>query len=461
MASPELTEFRLEPLETGIAHLVFDMPGRAMNVFSNRAIHEAEALADWLKTSGLKGLAISSGKATGFCAGADLGELAQAYAMILAAPKAERHALARDHFAPIGRAFRKLETAGVPIAVAVDGLALGGGCEFAMAGHFRVLTDRPETALGLPESLVGLFPGAGGTQRAPRYLGLEAALPVLLDGARLGAAEAVAAGLAHRVAAPGEALAACVDWLRSGPEPLQPWDRPDWRDPSAAELSAKLAPVRAAREAATGGHYPAVTAILECLERGLPLPMDEAVGAEIDIFAHLIQRPEPRDMIASLFLGKQTWQKQRKRGDTPAAYAEILAAIRGGWSHAAARFGAAEAQAAADWAKFGAPLATEAPPRAPRPDLLAAHPAFAPTEMWLDSPQGPQAEIAGALLGAAALAALEFGADLDAESRRAADFAAVSELGFPAYLGGPFALRDSIGDAGLRRLLEPLTARGA
>ena len=112
----------------------------------------------------------------------------------------ERSQVGADHFAPIGRAFRKLETAGIPVAFAINGLALGGGCEFALAGHARFLADTPSTALGLPESLVGLLPGGGGTQRMPRLIGLEASLPILFDGARLSPYEAVAAGAATIIA---------------------------------------------------------------------------------------------------------------------------------------------------------------------------------------------------------------------------------------------------------------------
>lgn len=455
---PELVEFRYELIEDGIGHLVFDMPGRTMNVFSNRAIHEAEAVADWLGSSGLRGLVISSGKTTAFCAGADLGELAQAYAMIIAAPEDQRWQIGRDHFAPIGRAFRKLETAGVPVAFAINGLALGGGCEFALAGHYRVLADTPATALGLPESLVGLLPGGGGTQRMPRLVGIEAAMPVLLDAARFTAADAVAAGVAHRVVPAGQEIAACVEWIRSDPAPTQPWDRADYRIPPAEEVAARLAGLRRARQEETGGHYPAITAILDCVEFGLPLPMDAAVGKEIDIFADLIKRPEPRDMISSLFLGKQTWQKQRKSGALPEVYDSIAAAIRQSWANVAARFEPADVEAAARWARLSATILPGGPVQPVSALVLGEHPGIAPTGIWIDAPQGQDQVIAGALLGAAVVAALEHGGDLDADSRRAADFHSISAAGFPAYLGGPFALYDSIGSDGVRRLIAPIAS---
>src|SRR2546430_12298497 len=108
--------------------------------------------------------------------------------MIMAAPSAERDRVAFDHFFRLSQGLRKLETAGKPVAVAIAGLALGGGAEFALAAHHRALTDHPQSTFGLPESLAGLLPGGGGTQRLPRLIGIEAPLPVLLDGARIGGA---------------------------------------------------------------------------------------------------------------------------------------------------------------------------------------------------------------------------------------------------------------------------------
>jgi 3-hydroxyacyl-CoA dehydrogenase/enoyl-CoA hydratase/3-hydroxybutyryl-CoA epimerase len=216
MASmPTLKEFRTELTRDRILHLVFDMPGRTMNVFSNAAIHEILSFATWLIGSDVQGVVVRSGKPTAFCAGADLGELGNAYDMIMAAPREQRHKLAVDHFSPIGRAFRALETAGKPVAAAIQGLALGGGCELALGCHYRVMADTPQTALGLPESLVGLLPGGGGTQRLPRLVGLDAAMPILLDGARFSAKRAIADGAAHEIVEAGREVEAAERWIRS------------------------------------------------------------------------------------------------------------------------------------------------------------------------------------------------------------------------------------------------------
>lgn len=452
-AAPTLREFRIEMIGDDIAHLIFDMPGRTMNVFSNAAIHESEAFADWLPNSGLKGVLISSGKPTAFCAGADLGELAEAYAMIIAAPEDQRWQLGRDHFAPIGRSFRKLETAGVPIAVAINGLALGGGCEFAMAGHYRVMAETPSTALGLPESLVGLFPGGGGTQRMPRLVGLEASLPILLDGARLDPHQAVAAGAADRVVPAGQEIAAALEWLRSNPDPRQPWDKPEWKVPAASDVKASLDPVRAAQMDQTKGHYPAITAILDCLEQGLPLQMDEAVAAEIRLFADLIKRPEPRDMIRSLFLGKQLHGKARKAGALPAGLEALVADVAGALSAAATAEGRDVAEAARIAAGFEKPLPDQAGSPAPGADVLPEVAPIAATGLWIEAPTEAWQRRAAHLLAAAVLAAAPYRARMSADEQKLADYAILTDLGFPGYLGGPFALLDSVGSAGIRRML--------
>src|SRR3979411_130398 len=195
----KLKEFRAERAENDVLHLVFYMAGRPMNVFSNSAIAELVVFSEWLCGSDVKGVVIRSGKPSAFCAGADLAELGQAYAMIMAAPVAGRDRVAFDHFFPLSRALRRLETAGKPVAAAIAGLALGGGGELALAAHHRVMTDDPKATFGLPESLVGLLPGAGGTQRLPRLIGIEKALPVLMEGARLSGQAAIAAGVVDQL----------------------------------------------------------------------------------------------------------------------------------------------------------------------------------------------------------------------------------------------------------------------
>lgn len=451
---PSMREFQTTVTEDGVLHLIFDMPSRTMNVFSNAAIHEIEAFAGWLSSSDIRGVVVRSGKASAFCAGADLGELGVAYDMIMAAPADERKRLARDHFAPIGRAFRKLETAGKPVAAAIEGLALGGGCEFALGCHYRVLADTAETALGLPESMVGLFPGGGGTQRLPRLTGLEKSLPILLEGARLAPTEAVAAGAAHEIVPAGQVVAAAERWVRSNPKPAQPWDRPGWRDPADADVSARLAQTRDRILAETGGHYPAPLAILDCLERGIPVPIDDALAIEIDLFADLIRRPEPRNMIQTLFITRQDYDRRRKAGDLPRLLDHVASDAGKALAEEAARHPAAAVVEALRFARF------TKPPTGIDGDLNGAanqrlQSASRPRDrFWFEAPQTPTERIAARLIAAVARRVGEAGSALGEADRRLVDYVAVRDIGFPAYAGGPFAVLRQLGDAGLRSILD-------
>jgi 3-hydroxyacyl-CoA dehydrogenase/enoyl-CoA hydratase/3-hydroxybutyryl-CoA epimerase len=424
--APELKQFRIEWSANRVLHLVFDMPGRSMNVFSNAAIEELGMFASWLAQSDVAGVVIRSGKTSAFCAGADLAELETAYEMIMAAPSAERDRVAFDHFFRLSQGLRKLETAGKPVAVAIAGLALGGGAEFALAAHHRVVTDHPQSTFGLPESLVGLLPGGGGTQRLPRLIGIEAALPVLLDGARIGGAAAIAAGLADELVAPGEEVAAAECWVLSRPPDTQPWDQPGWRAKDAERSAALIGQRRANVLAETLGHYPAPLAILDCVEQGFPQNFDAAIRTEMNIFTKLIQRREPRNMIRTLFLGRLDHERLKKNGMNPkvteavAAVSRVLAihSERGkelSQSFARAGFRVDKAQAVFDGRISGAAY-------------------------WFDDePKTWGKELLRARLVEAEAAAAGWRSQLDEAERRAADYLLVTKEGVPAYLGGLFA----------------------
>jgi 3-hydroxyacyl-CoA dehydrogenase/enoyl-CoA hydratase/3-hydroxybutyryl-CoA epimerase len=423
----ELKQFRIEMSTNGVVHLIFDMPDRSMNVFSNAAIDEIGRFADWLKQSDVIGVVISSGKPTAFCAGADLAELETAYDMIMAAPAAERDRLAFDHFFRLSHGLRRLETAGKPIAVAVAGLALGGGCEFALAAHHRVIADHPQATFGLPESLVGLLPGGGGTQRLPRLIGIEAALPVLLDGARVSGQAAIAAGLADELVGPGEEVAAAERWVLSQPAATQPWDRPDWHAADRSRVAAIIGASRSKMLAETLGHYPAPSAILDCVEQGLSQDFDSAIRTEMQIFAKLIQRREPRNMIRTLFLGRLDYERLKKKGMNP-RITEAVAAISsvlGAHSERGKELSDAFARAG---------FRVEQPRRADFDGRVAD------AVYWHDDePRTWGKDLLRARLADAEAAAAGWRTQLDEAERRAADYVLVTQAGFPAYLGGLFA----------------------
>lgn len=354
MTIPALTQFRIEPQDNGLVHLVFDCPGKSMNVFSNKAIHELGQFAQWLHGAEVKGVVVRSGKPTGFCAGADLTELGVAYDMITAAPAANRFDMAFNHFFPLGHAIRRIETAGKPVAAAIAGVALGGGCELAMGAHYRVATGSKRAMLGLPECAVGLLPGAGGTQRMPRLVGIELGLEVLLLGRNLQGADALAAGLVNEVVEEGAEVAAAEAWLLSDKaHAVQPWDEANARPLAHQDFAAVVARHRTRELGRMLGHEPAPIAILDCVELGLMQPMDGAIRAEMSVFSHLIQRREARNMIRTMFLGKQAYDKAARDGghdaSVNAGVAEIAAATNSALARqpslARAGFGAKVAEA--------------------------------------------------------------------------------------------------------------------
>jgi 3-hydroxyacyl-CoA dehydrogenase/enoyl-CoA hydratase/3-hydroxybutyryl-CoA epimerase len=313
------------------------------------------------------------------------------------------------------------------VAAAIGGLALGGGCELAMGAHYRVLADTPKAALGLPESLVGLLPGGGGTQRLPRLTGMSLALPVLLEGGRLTGRAAMDAGLVDALVPPGEELAAAELWVLSAAEAVQPWDRPGWQPPDLTNAAAEIETARGKILSETLGHYPAPLAILDCVAQGYAQPMDTAIRTEMTLFARLIQRPEPRNMIATMFLGKLDYERRIKANALPAEVERVTAML-------AERLGGhATGVHAAALAEGGFVI----PGQRPAP----VQPAVAES-YWFDTPPStaPKQAILE-VLGDIAAAASPFAAQLGVEEKRLVDYALVSQAGYPAYLGGPFAFQ--------------------
>jgi 3-hydroxyacyl-CoA dehydrogenase / enoyl-CoA hydratase / 3-hydroxybutyryl-CoA epimerase len=423
-ALPDLSEFRLEFPGNGLVHIVFDAPGRTMNVFSEAAIVEIGRIARWLEDADVRGALIRSGKPSGFCAGANLPEIWAAYDMIMATPKPRRFRAAYDHFFRLSLSLRALETCGKPVAAAIAGLALGGGGELALASHYRVLTDDRHAAIGLPESLVGLLPGAGGTQRLPRLIGVERAMPLLLEGRRLAGERAVEVGIAHRIVRSGEEIAAAEDWLLSSPEPVQPWDREGWTSPAPADVSAALAPVRRAAVAASLGHYPAVFAILDCVEFGLPQSFEGGMRSEMTSFSHLVLRPEPRAMIQTMFLGRVDYERLERKQQLPKVAEAVVSLVKTQLEKAR---GSAPALAAAGFAGLG----QAAPARHSQQDGY-----------WIEG-EDASAHAALAVLRSIHDSARPLADGESDEALRVADYAAVAQAGYPAYLGGPFAFQPS------------------
>jgi 3-hydroxyacyl-CoA dehydrogenase/enoyl-CoA hydratase/3-hydroxybutyryl-CoA epimerase len=174
----------------GAVALILDVPGRGVNVFNRQVMTDLDAALDAIAASKAPVLVVRSGKKSGFVAGADLEEFLAI----------QDSASATAISATGQRLFDKLAALPMPSIAAIGGACLGGGLEFALACDYRLVFEKGNTQLGLPEVELGLLPGWGGTQRLPRIVGLERALRMILDRKRLNAAEALRWGLADAIA---------------------------------------------------------------------------------------------------------------------------------------------------------------------------------------------------------------------------------------------------------------------
>ena len=187
MSNLHLTNFDVHRDFRGVLTAILNVANQPMNVFNESMMHDLdELLRDIEHDHSVTALVIRSGKESGFLAGADL----RVIGSLTTAQAAEEVCAAGQGL------MNRLEALKIPTIAVINGVCLGGGLEFVLACHYRIVIDDPRTKLGLPEVELGLLPGWGGTQRLPRLIGLSAALPMLLTGKKVGAKEAVKIGLA-------------------------------------------------------------------------------------------------------------------------------------------------------------------------------------------------------------------------------------------------------------------------
>lgn len=276
----------------GVAVLQFDTPDSPVNILSSRFFAEfARHLDDLEQDPAVVACVLASGKKD-FIAGADLQEFAG-----ITDPQAASEISRVGH-----QLLDRIEGSRKPFVAAIHGAALGGGLEVALACHYRLASDAPKTMLALPEVMLGLLPAGGGTQRLPRLIGLERALPMLLTGQRLRAKKAYRYGLVDALTSPFglvETAAKAALMLASGK--LKP--NRDKKPPSERLLGfgpARTLAIGKAREEVmrkTGGRYPAPLAILECVTAGLDHGFKTGAAKETELFGRLVTSPESKQLI--------------------------------------------------------------------------------------------------------------------------------------------------------------------
>lgn len=317
---------RAELDSDGILLVTVDMPDRTMNVFSSSMMDSLEKVLDLVeKDPAVRGLVITSDKRV-FMAGADL----EMIRMFTDRAEIDTPSQLHELCGRLGRLFLRLEQISKPSVAAVNGLALGGGLELALACHQRVAVDSDEVQLGLPEVKLGLLPGAGGTQRLPRLIDVDKALQMLLGGDSVGSKEALELGLIDGLAT-ADNLIAKAKALALTPLRAQPkWYDPEFYVATLAFEAGKSDPFEKLCDtlgisAYQRSHYPAYEAIMGCVFHGLPLAMPAAVRLEMDMFVELIRDPVAGNMVKALFLERQKATKIR----APQSFRDARIALAG------------------------------------------------------------------------------------------------------------------------------------
>ncbi|MCO4318805.1 3-hydroxyacyl-CoA dehydrogenase NAD-binding domain-containing protein [Phyllobacterium sp. 21LDTY02-6] len=316
------TNFKVDIDSDGIALVTWDMPDKSMNVFTEEVMKELDAIVDQVaKDEAIKGAVITSGKDT-FSGGADLTMLKRMFQIFQEEKAKDPKKAVELLFETTGRMgglFRKLETCGKPWVSAINGTCMGGAFEMSLACHGRVVSDDPAVKMALPEVKVGIFPGAGGTQRVPRLTNQQDALQMMTTGSSLTAARARALGLVHEIAPAKKLVEAARKMIRDGLKPVQPWDEKGFKLPGGAIYSAAGANLWPAATAIlrreTYGNYPGAAFILKSVYEGLLVPFDTALKIEQRYFTRILQTTEAGMMIRSLFVSLQELNKGARRPD--------------------------------------------------------------------------------------------------------------------------------------------------
>ncbi|MQY33578.1 Fatty acid oxidation complex subunit alpha [Streptomyces sp. RB17] len=301
----ESTTIRWEQDDTGVVTLVLDDPNQSANTMNQafRASITAIAARAEAEKDSIRGIIYTSAKKT-FFAGGDLKD------MIKAGPEDAQQVF--DTATEIKNALRRIETLGKPVVAAINGAALGGGYEIALASHHRVALDAPGSKIGLPEVTLGLLPAGGGVTRTVRLMGItDALLKVLLQGTQYNPRRALENGLVHDLAGTAEEmLAKARAFIDAHPESHQPWDLPGYKIPGGTPANPRFAANLPAfpanlRKQTNGAPYPAPRNIMAAAVEGSQVDFENAITIETRYFTELVTGQTAKNMIQAFFFDLQ------------------------------------------------------------------------------------------------------------------------------------------------------------
>ncbi|MFV0474865.1 MAG: 3-hydroxyacyl-CoA dehydrogenase NAD-binding domain-containing protein [Pikeienuella sp.] len=322
-----MTIFHYDTDAEGVATIAWSLPGASMNVLTAEGIEELDAAIDRaLADETVKGIVLTSAKKD-FAGGMDLNILGRARAEAEKAGRPPAKAIF-DGVMRLHRLLRKIELAGMdpktkkggkPVVWACPGTAAGIGLELGLACHRRLMADNPKAKLGLPEIRVGIFPGAGGTTRLVRMLGVMGASPLLFEGRMMAPKAAKAAGVVDEIVPAEGLLAAARAWALNANQAdlVKPWDAKGYRMPGGAPYTPQgfqtMAGGIAMIHGRTQGVYPAAKALMSAIYEGALVDFDTAIRIEARWMTNIMLNPSSTAMIRSLFLNKEALEKGATR----------------------------------------------------------------------------------------------------------------------------------------------------
>ncbi|MFC9019857.1 enoyl-CoA hydratase-related protein, partial [Streptomyces albidoflavus] len=304
--STTASTIRWEQDDTGVVTLVLDDPAQSANTMNAAFIRSIGEIADRAEAekNTIRGIIVTSAKKT-FFAGGDLKD------MIQATPDQAQEIFERG--LAIKKALRRIETLGKPVVAAINGAALGGGYEIALACHHRIALDAPGSKIGLPEVTLGLLPAGGGVTRTVRLLGVtDALLKLLLQGTQYSPRRALDNGLVHAVAeTPEQMLVDARAFIDAHPESVQPWDVKGYRIPGGTPAHPKFAANLPAfpanlKKQTSGAPYPAPRNILAAAVEGSQVDFETAQVIEARYFTELVTGQTAKNMIQAFFFDLQS-----------------------------------------------------------------------------------------------------------------------------------------------------------
>jgi 3-hydroxyacyl-CoA dehydrogenase/enoyl-CoA hydratase/3-hydroxybutyryl-CoA epimerase len=287
--------YRYDKGSDGIVVVAMDMEGK-VNKMGRDFDTYLKSIVERLEKDEIKGVILTSAKET-FFAGADLKIFTSGIE-----PKAFF-----EFIENIKSYFRRLEKLGKPVVAAINGTALGGGFEICLSCHHRIALDGPKVKLGFPEAGIGLLPGAGGTVRLIHMLGLQTALPIILEAKQVSPAGALSLKMIDEIATtPEELIQKSKEWILKNPDAAQPWDKPHHTIPGGTINDPKIREFLSAAPAVvfkkTKGTIPAYEEILKVGEQAVVVDFDTAQRVESRALAKLAASKEAINMINTLFI---------------------------------------------------------------------------------------------------------------------------------------------------------------